>query len=231
MDKVYNISFGSKVNPIKPFTVLTKEGKMYFSEVNIDKAINPKLMTKMNRFFLKNISAATESQLYNKYKTGTLKERKETENEFEKYFLEIFNNKKIKDNITLLLAKNNKNRICGMCLSYPYLNMPDCTEDTLYIDSIAVNKKYRRTNIATKLLETVLNANKNSFTDAFLMGNVCAKNFFRKNGFSSLNKENQEEKFISEYLDSNYDINHVIPFTKPLQTDNPRWYEKFKQWW
>ena len=110
MDKIHNISFTSRYNPIKPFTIRTKEGKIYVSEASVEKALTPKFVDKINRFIIKNMSEATNYEFYTKYKTGTLKERKEVEEICRAHLLEVFNDTKLKNNITLLLAKDSKNR-------------------------------------------------------------------------------------------------------------------------
>ncbi len=225
MDKIHNISFTSRYNPIKPFTIRTKEGKIYVSETSVEKALTPKFVDKINRFIIKNMSEATNYEFYTKYKTGTLKERREVEEICRAHLLEVFNDTKLKNNITLLLAKDNKNRLQGICMSYPNVEM-DSIEDTLYIGSLAVNKKYRKSHIGTRLLNATINANRNSFTDVFLTANVRAKRFFSENGFSTFNEKNEVENFI---LGAYSEVKeYAIPLTMPLQTDKPRWYEKFK---
>ena len=227
MSSAYPVSFTSKVNPVKPYKISTSMGDISIAEVNLGEELTPKLIKKINRFFCDNFSKDTKDEHYMKYRTGTLLERKLSEAEFEKHYSDIFNNSELRDNTTLLLAKDSKNKIQGACLSSPYYEVPQSNKNTLWIDSLAVNDMYRKEHIASELLNTTLNVNKNSFTDAFLTGTIFAKGFYKRLGFKPLDRRNKAQKTVYDYLKSKrYDIpKYVIPFTKPLQKDKPRWYE------
>ena len=161
-----------------------------------------------------------------RYRTGSPEERKEAELEFENNYRKIFNDKRLRDNTTLLVAKDSKNRIQGACLSSPCFMIPSSIDNTLWIDSLAVNKTYRNEQIASHLLDTTLNINKGTFTDVFLTGTNFAEKFYLKKGFIPLNPLNDGQFKLLEILSRRYDMNkYVIPFTKVLQPDKPRWYE------
>lgn len=227
MNNISSISFKSKLNPIKPFSINTRKGEIYFEEVNLDRDLNSKLIKRVNRFFCRNFSKDTEDMNFMKYRVGTPVERRECELIGEYHYRDIFKDKRLRDNVTLLLAKDKNGRIQGACLSCPYYEIPGCVDNTLWIDSIAVNKTYRKENIAHNMLDITLDVNKHSFTDVFLTGTNFAEMFYKKFGFLSLNKNNPAQNAIIEYLcNIRYDINkYVIPFTKILQPDKPRWYE------
>lgn len=222
-----NISFTSKINPVKPYKIMTKAGNIYVSEVDIEKELSPKLINQINKFFCENFSEHTKDKNYMQYRTVSLKEKKQREQESMKYYSDIFNNLKIRDNITILLAKDSKNNIQGACLSAPYTGVPGSEKTTLWIDSLAVNDKYRNVEIASELLNKTIEINKNSFTDVFLTGTLFAKNFYKKLGFKNLDRKNPDQKKVYNYLCAKrYDVpKYVIPFTKIIQPDKPRWYE------
>lgn len=97
----------------------------------------------MNKFFLDNFSAETNDPFWLRYRKGNPEEKLKHIKLFEKYYTSIFNNEKNKQNLTKLLAKDQKGDIQGACLSYGNHYIPGTFDTTLYVDSMATNKKYR----------------------------------------------------------------------------------------
>ena len=77
-------------------------------------------------------------------------------------------------------------------------------------------------------MEGVLNSAKNTFTDAFLTGEILAKGFYEKLGFKTLSDSDYSQKTVADYIArQRYDYPKYIEFfTKPLQEDKPRWFVK-----
>ena len=135
-------------------------------------------------------------------------------------------------NMTLLLAKDKYNKIQGACLSYGYNLTDNCQKYTLYIDSICVNKPFRGFKLGNIMLNKTLKASeKSKFTDVFLTGEKKAAGFYTKNGFAELNPtDKNQKKVINLIAEDRSDYPQYIQlFSKPLKTEQPRWYDKTAQ--
>jgi len=221
-------NFKSKINPIKPYKMNTILGEISISEINIDKEATPNLMHKINKFFCENFSRDTVDTTYTIYQTLSSEEKKLFEEGFLRYIMHTLTNTRLKDYVTLLVAKDKNNCIQGACLSAPNFYVPDSIDTTLVIDLMAVNPAYRNIHIAQELLTKTLDVNKNSFTDVFLTGTTFARKFYEKMGFKVLDKTQLAQKAIFDYMQARrHDIpEHVLPMTKVIQKDSPRWYDK-----
>ena len=222
-----NLTFKSKINPIKPYKLQTRIGEISISEVNFDKELTCKFIRRLNKFFCKNFAQDTKDTNYSIYSKGSLEQRLECEKDFYTRYLRIFKNPKLRDKSTILIAKDSNNNLQGACISTPYFEVPECLNTTLWIDSLAVNKKYRNARIASELLNKTIESNKETFTDVFLTGTISAKKFYEKMGFKILNKAHSAQKTVYDFLrNKRYDIpKYVLPFTKPIQNKKTRWYE------
>ena len=71
--------------------------------------------------------------------------------------------------------------------------------------------------------------NKNTFTDMFLTGELLARKFYEKIGFSQLDKKDPAQRYYINYLNTarKDEMEYLIPFNKPLQKDEPRWFSIF----
>ena len=63
----------------------------------------------------------------------------------------------------------------------------------------------------------------------FLTGEVLAKDFYKKLGFSELNKNEKSQRCFINFLEKTREneMKYLIPYTKPLQDNKPRWFSKF----
>lgn len=226
----YNsLMFGSIQNPIKPFKVATRQGGLTVSEIDYSKDLTPNFIKKINKFFLDNFSVETNDTFWLRYRKGTPEEKLKHIKLFEKYYTSIFNNERNKSNLTLLLAKDQKGSIQGACLTYGNHEIPGTFDTTLYVDSMAINKKYRGQKLAQSMLEASLSANKDTYTDVYLTSANAANPFYEKMGFLKLNPNNLKEKRVLDYIErTRRDYpEHITPYYKPLQYDKPRWYETY----
>jgi len=224
-----NINFGSIQNPIRPFKVTTKPETLTVSEIDYSKDLTPKFIKKITKFFLDNFSVETNDEFWLRYRKGTLEEKLKHIKLFEKYYSSIFNNEKNKPNLTLLLATDKKGNIQGACLTYGNHEIPGTFDSTLYVDSMATNKKYRGQKLAQSMLEASLSANKNTYTDVYLTSANAANPFYEKMGFVKLNPNSLKEKRVLDYIErTRRDYpEHITPYYKPLQLEKPRWYETY----
>ena len=223
-----NLVFTSSANPVKPFVIRTKRGKLNVAEVTTRDLKREGFMQALTKFFCKNFASLTKDPAWKVFRTGTAFQYEQALNDFINYYgVKI---RKREDDMTLLIAKDKRNKIQGACLSYGYTKIPNLNNTVCYVDSIAVNPTYRGFNIGKVMLEKTLDSAKHQFTDAFLAGDRCAYGFYKKLGFEPLKEEFEHQKKVIDYLSKRRsDYPKYIEFlTKPLQENSPRWFNEIK---
>ena len=219
-------NFQSKAYPVQPFIIKTKHGRLKVSEVTGKDLKRENFILNLTKFFCKNFASGTEDPNWKIFLNKKNINYQTALRDFMNYY-----NAKVKnndENMTLLIAKDKRNKIQGACLSYGYDKIPDAKETTCYIDSIAVNPTYRGFNLGKILIEKTLESAKNKFTDAFLTGDRSAYKFYTNLGFSPLKIDDERQLGIINYLSrrrSDYP-RYVELFTRPLQDSEERWYNK-----
>ncbi len=220
--------FTSKLNPIPPSIIKTESGKLTLKEAKPSEIENPKFLAKLSEFFSKNFASNTDDPSWLEFSRMKSKDKKNFINAFIGYLQDIF--KQDDGNMTLLVAKDKRNKIQGACLSYGYDIVDDAKNYTLYVDSIAVNKNFRRVNLGKKMLQKTMDANKknSNFTDVFLVGEKRAYGFYKKLGFSKLNTSDYEQNKVASFIAiDRADYPKYTDFlTLPLKPEQPRWYSK-----
>lgn len=222
------ISFTSINNPIAPFKVPTEHGTLFVKELSASEYTKPEVIKQITKFFIENFSHDTKDNFWLTYRKGSPEEKQRTFDILEGYYAQIFNDRKNQPNLTLLVAKDENNKLQGACITYGNHEIPDSFESTLYVDSMATNKKYRGQHLAYDMLNKSLKANENTFTDVYLTSTKFADSFYEKFGFVKLSPDNDSEKIILDYVSKirqEYP-EHITPYHKPLQSDKPRWTEK-----
>lgn len=221
-----NIQFTSKCCPIKPFTITTKLGDIKFEELPVENYTQKGFLKNMVDFFCYNFARNTTDPQWLKFQNiANLHEFMRLKSMFRHEYCQVFKNDR--GHLTLLVAKNQKDEVCGACLSYGFDEVPNTRNTTLYIDSIAVDKKYRGLNIGKILLEKSVEAGKDFFTDVFLHGEKLAGGFYDRLGFKTLNPKNTAQKKVIDYIaQDRFDYpEHISLYTRPIQPDKPRWYK------
>lgn len=146
--------------------------------------------------------------------------------------LDVLNYKKSlhNKNTTILLAKDSSKNIAAALYARPLSETPVIRDyKTLYVDSIAVAPKYRGNNVGAQILEKLLNASKDRFTDVFLVSYRESQPFYEKLGFHPLNWRDPSQQFvISEMAKERLDYPQYSEFmTKSLnQTEPIPWYTR-----
>ena len=222
------INFTSRQNPIKPFEIETKRGKLRISEIDYDKDVTPKFIDKITKFFCDNFSQYTKDNFWLRYRYGTPEEKEQHTKLLKDYYTDIFTSKDNEQNVTLLVATDENNEMQAACLSYGCHEIPNCLDTALYIDSVAVNDEYKKYGVAKEMMKRTLDANKNTFTDSYLTSTTMANEFYEKLGYKKLDPEDEAQKAVLEYV-SNHRYGypeHIMPYTMALQEDKPRWFEK-----
>ena len=222
------VAFKSKQNPISAFKIITSQGALNVSEIDFEKGISHRFSKIINKFFLKNFAENSKDEYFLDYKNGNKKTRRYVLKDMEGYYRDIFEDDTYKDNITLLVARDKKNKIQGACLSTSCCELPGCFDTTLWVDALAVNKKYRREHVAEALIHTLIDACKKSYTDVFLTGSNFAAKFYEQIGFQELDYSKSKQRTIIKYLEEVREDfpDHVKAYTLTLQSDKPRWYIK-----
>ena len=224
--KYPHIQFTSRANPIRPFKVKTKQGLVRIYEPSEKEIFSKGFLEKVTNLFCRNFSEYTHDPGWLKYQNPAYKSEFEVlKNSFVYETGQLIKNDD--GHLTLLVAKDEKGKLCGACLSYGLRDVPTAKETTMYIDSIAINEKYRENGIAKKMLKKVMNAEKNYFTDVFLVGEKMAENFYKKLGFKPLNpKTKNQDAVITWIMYDRFDYPKYVDFlTKPLQKLQKRWYD------
>ena len=222
------LNFTSINNPVKPFKVSTKHGWLSVEEIGASEYTRPEFIKRITKFFIDNFSKDTKDPFWLTYHNGSPEEKQKTFDILEGYYAQIFNDKKNQPNLTLLVAEDENDEIQGACLTYGSHEIPESFESTLYVDSMATNKKYRGQKLAYNMLDKSLKANKNTFTDVYLTSTKFADDFYEKSGFVKLNPDIEVEKTILDHvakIRQEYP-EHITPYHKPLQSDKPRWTKK-----
>lgn len=221
----YNPAYTSRINPIEPFKVQTAKGVLNVAEINYDR-ITPKFIKKITEFFCENFSHDTNDPAWLNYNKLSKSEKKDFLDTFENFY-----GNSIRDegnqHLTMLVATDSNKNIQGACLSYGCEDVPKARYNTLYIDSLAVNKEYRGNSLARLMLEKSIDANRYIFTDVFLTGEKVADGFYKKLGFRDLSPDNADEsKIINHIAKQRPDYPKYTSFlTRIIQESRPRWYE------
>lgn len=227
----YTPQFTSKLNPINPTVIRTKYGKLNLREVRKADLANPKFLEKLSKFYCTNFSTCTDDPSWIMYNTVPKRIKNQMIENFVSYLRHIIKNDD--GNMTLLLAKDKRNKIQGACLSYGYDLVDGSKDYILYVDSIAVNKTFRGAKLGKKMMQKTIEANKNnsSFTDVFLVGEKRALGFYKKLGFVNLIKKDSAQCKVSNFiaLDREDYPKYVDFLTLPLKPEQPRWYSKIAQ--
>ena len=218
-------SFKSRNNPIKPYVINTKIGQLSCFEIPTKQLLDDNIIKEFSKFFCKNFASLTEDPYWLNYN------KKSHQKDIAKEFSRYLRNKIVKDdgNLTMLIATDENNKLQGACFSYAFDEIPFVKNTTCYIDSLAINLKYRGFGVGKNFVNKTCEINKNTFTDVFLRGEVLAYKFYKKLGFSKLNKANPGQRFVARFIESSTGegIEYLNLLTKPLQENKPRWYSIF----
>ena len=215
--------FTSRLNPIKPFQVDTKLGPLSFSEISTKELPKGKLLEEIADFFCTNFASFTKDPYWLAYNNK----------KNQVYIREGYMNylkPKIKyddGNMTMLTGRDKDGKLRAACLSYSFGEVPFAWNTTCYVDSIAVDKKFRGCGLGKIMLDKTIDINKNTFTDVFLKGEVMAAGFYEKMGFNKMTPDDRAQRLVVEKIAEHGDgyPDYIHFFTKHLQPDKPLWYE------
>ena len=223
-----SINFKSKNNPVKPFIINTPNGELYVNEFQEKDTNFEKQSENLAKFLLDAFRNNTKDPWFLSLKDA--KKFKEATKHFTEYYKSMF--KKDDGNLTILIANNNKNQLCGAVVTNTLNESGVSDSQTCYIDSIAVSPEYRKCGVGRILLEEAISCSKDIYTDAFLISDNMAVDFEIKNGYKPLDYSTQSErKIIDKINDSRNDYpNYVTYMHKKLKDNNTNipWAERIK---
>lgn len=226
-----NISFTSLSNPITPFKIKTEHGTLIVKEEFksfLQNSYNRKIIGKFftDNFMevskfpqLKPFRCIANSDIYERYFSGY------GDSCFDAYRRNPFLS-------TLLIAINKKHRIVGAILTHPFDEISSIKDSrTFYINSIAVDKKYRGIGLGKILLESTIKADGKSFTDIFLTAIKESVPFYKKLGFEEINPSNIKYKmFLKKIAVSRADYpKYMTPMTKNIKPSASRWIDRINR--
>ena len=178
-------SFTSLNAPIKPFDIKTSKGTLHAFEITKDTARYKKLLKDEAFFVNKNIEPIKKSFIINKIKSAISAKN--------------IDKSLSKDDTTLLVATNNKGKICASLLAEP----DSFSYKILTISDVAVAKDYRHNKVFQKLYTTFENATlkgKNKFEDLNMQAVNTAVPIYKKLGYKELVPRNAKEELSYNML-------------------------------
>lgn len=220
-------NFTSRLNPVKPFKVKSKWGTLNVVEASPREMRQEGFVNALAKSLCKNFASYTDDPGWTILREPTQKDKwKPIIKYFQNNIKRIF--KENDPNLTLLIARDKNKKIRGACLSYGFDEVPTAKDTALYIDSIAIDKPYRGIGLGKLMMNKTIEANRNTFNDIFLMGEVKAAGFYEKLKFKELDAADPKQNAVINFIaqDRNDYPDYIKLFTKPLQPDKPRWYDK-----
>lgn len=180
-----NCSFGSKNCPIESFTIQTKNGPLHVEELS-------KRGIYQAGAFTFNITV-NSIPVYEKYR--------QMSNFYKLVNISVFADitsgilKKKDGNSTILVAKDAKNKIRALFSMQNFDKLKDSKGKPFdlkigSIEDCLIDENYRNEGIGSILLNKLLKTANGYFTDIVLIANNRAVNFYKRAGFTPLDKSN-----------------------------------------
>ena len=219
-------NFTSLNNPVKPFKIKTGNDVISFKEINYNKPVKKKLLKEISTFFLDNFANQSAHPYWKFCRKHTSTFDKSIYNDYINCTIKDVKRRLENPDITILLGRNKKKQLTAAIITEP-INIPNVIKDenTLYLDSVAVNKKYRGNHIGETLINKVIDSN-NKYSDMFLVSYSESVPFYKKLGFKPLTPiHSGQARIISSMKEDRIDYPQYADFlTKPLDKKQPRWF-------
>jgi len=227
----YSLKFTSRNNPIRDFKISTPMGELEVKEFTPKDAQNRNKLRNLAKFFLDGFISNTNDPSFLQYKEPQNKRKYVNAiNTFTDYYQNVFNNDD--GNLTVLVAKNKKGKIAGAVITNTMKEAGIEEKSTCYVDSIAVDSKYRRNKVGQILQDKAIMCSKDVYSDVFLVSDNMAVDFQLSNGFKKMEENNLSEKQIIDILaDERIDYPDYVSFMYkklPNAKDKTPWYERIK---
>ncbi len=226
---INNVTFGSRNNPINPFNIQTKIGKLKVREFTLnDKNIEKEILDTAD-LFVYNFATNTKDPSYLCLTYAPKDIYKSVVQGFARF---IKNTLKTDDgNVTYLIAKNWLGKTQACCMTSSLDAFGNLTEpNSLFVSNVAVNKKYRKNNVGSTMINKIIEASGNRFSDLVLIADRCAVPAYEKRwNLKEFIPENAIQEKVLNVMKVNHDDypEYVTFMHKPLDINQPRWWEKF----
>lgn len=216
------INFKSRNNPVTPFVINTQKGNLFVKEFREADAKSQKQSEKLAKFFVDGFISNTKDPWFLSLKDKNNKNKyKDAIKHFAKYYSSMF--EKDDGNLTILVACNEKNKLCGAVVTNTLNEAGVVDSQTCYIDSIAVDPVYRKQGIGKLLMEKAISCSKDIYTDSFLASDNMAVAFQERNGYKALDYSNPlERKIIDKINATRGDYPEYITFMHKKLKDNSK---------
>lgn len=215
---IKHISFTSRINPVKPFTINTDKGQLFVKEVDVNK-ITDSNTKELTKFFADNFIDNTNDPNLLQYKNKNTLGYVGYLLTLLKYYTKIFSNDD--GHTTLLEARNDENEVCGAILTNTFDEEPLYDDKVCFLNALVVDEKYRKNNVAKTLLEKSIDCSKDVYDDIFITAEALAEDFYIKQGYRNLEYDNPFEREIIEIMDIDGDYPEYIKYmTKKIKKNN-----------
>lgn len=216
--KLNNISFGSKLNPISPFTINTDNGQLFVKEIDVSN-ITDKKSRELTKFFCDSFIDNTKDPFLLKFKNkNTLDYIGYLVTVFN-YYTKIFN--RDDGHTTLLEARDKNNKLCGAVLTNTFDEQPLHDEKICFLNALAVDENYRKKSVGKILMNKALESAQKAYDDVFVSAEALAEKFYTKNGYRHLEYDNLAEKYVIDEMNINNDYPTYTKYmTKKLNNNN-----------
>ncbi len=218
VNRCENLTFKSVNHPIKPFVLETKSGRLYFEEFGYKNILNNRKLKEIGSFFLDNFAYTSAHPFWKKCQRLAPTFDKEVFDGYVKGLTDEYSETFKLPDTTVLLGQNDKNELCAALYVQPLnLSQEIKNNNTLYIDSLAVNKKYRRNNVSKDLLNKVIESTKGRYEDSVLVAYNESVPFYLKQGYKIMEPEKLSENFIRSLKELRVDYpEYCVLMTKTL---------------
>lgn len=234
-----SVNFGSLNNPVKPFVISTKQGKLFVKEVfEHDKDFNKELLHS-TAFYLCNFSQTSTNPYIARFFDLPRFIQKKLLKDCFNFQRNLF--KKSDGNMTLLVAKDSENQLQASCMTTIMTDICKIKDkQSFYVANVAVDNKYRKNHVGIDMVNKILEASNNQFSDMTLFAENGAVPSYKKAwGLKEFIPETEDQKRLDKFISrSRWDYKkHVIFMHKPLDESSTRWYDRLsdsiknKPWW
>lgn len=195
------INFKSRNNPVTPFVINTQKGNLFVKEFREADAKSQKQSEKLAKFFVDGFISNTKDPWFLSLKDQNNKNKyKDAIKHFGEYYSSMF--KKDDGNLTILVARDYKNKLCGAVVTNTLNEAGVVDSQTCYVDSIAVDPVYQKQGIGKLLMEKAISCSKDIYTDSFLASDNMAVAFQERNGYKALDYTNPSERKIIDKINA-----------------------------
>lgn len=196
------VNFTSLNRPIKPSNIKVDREVLSFGEIDYNKPPTNELLEDIATFFLDNFANQSSHPFWKSCRKGTKTFDKKVYNNYINDLIANYNKILNNPDTTVMLGRNSNREICAGIVTTPLDILKGANTDRiLYLDSLAVDKQYRKNHIAQRLTNDVEESSKGRFDEVFLVAYNESVPFYKKQGFVQTEDNEITEHFAKERKD------------------------------